>query len=436
MMVYKFGGSSVGSPERMKQVLNIVNTGTAKVVVLSALSGTTDKLVLLNNLLKKSNTDQFREKLSDLKEHYQNYIENTYTNPEHKNRASQVINEQFDVIESFSQDVYTNHEEKLMLAQGELMSTALFQILCEEQGVKSQLLPALDFMRINNEKEPDYYFIRINLERMLKNADSDTIFITQGFICRNAFGEVDNLQRGGSDYTASLIGAAINSPEIQIWTDIDGMHNNDPRAVDETHPIKELSFNEAAELAYFGAKILHPSSVRPAQDKDIPVRLKSTIRPELEGTIISKKSNKDSIKAVAAKDGITAIKIRSGRMLMAYGFLRSVFEIFEWYKTPIDLITTSEVAVSVTIDDDRHLEQIEKDLSQYGNVEIDREQTIVCIVGDFLAERSGFGAKIFSALKDIPLRMVSYGGSRNNISFLIDTNDKKPALQALNSLFK
>ncbi len=436
MMVYKFGGSSVGKPERMKQVLNIVNTGQGKVVVLSALSGTTDQLTTLNDLLKKSSTTQFSERLQIMKDRYSEFINDLYTKPDNKQKAEDVINERFDVIESFSQDVYTRHEEKLMLAQGELMSTALFQILCEENNVKSKLLPALDFMRINNEKEPDYYFIKINLERLLQNSDDETLYITQGYICRNAFGEVDNLQRGGSDYTASLIGAAINSPEIQIWTDIDGMHNNDPRVVDNTNPIKELSFNEAAELAYFGAKILHPSSVRPAQDKDIPVRLKSTLQPELEGTVISKKSNKDSIKAVAAKDGITAVKIKSGRMLMAYGFLRSVFEVFEWYKTPIDLITTSEVAVSVTIDHDERLEDIQRDLAQYGIVEIDRNQTIVCVVGDFLAERSGFGAKIFNALKDIPLRMVSYGGSRNNISFLIDTNDKKPALQALNTLFK
>jgi aspartate kinase len=305
-------------------------------------------------------------------------------------------------------------------------------LYCKQEKINAALFPALDFMRINNDGEPDDYYIKVNLERMLKHFEGTEILITQGFICRNAYGEIDNLKRGGSDYTASLIGAAIGAEEIQIWTDIDGMHNNDPRVVDQTSPIHQLSFDEAAELAYFGAKILHPSSVRPAKDKNITVRLKSTMDPTAEGTVISTETNSNFIKAVAAKDRITAIKIKSGRMLFAYGFLRSVFEVFELYKTPIDMITTSEVAISLTIDDTSRLQEIVQDLEKFGLVEVDRDQTIICVVGDFLAEKAGFAHVIMAALKEIPLRMVSYGGSKNNVSVLVNSEHKKQALKALN----
>ena len=439
MKVLKFGGTSVGEPDRMRQVLDISSqSDESNIVVLSALSGTTNSLVKLNSLLRENAKEQFSRELDELQNHYEDFIQKLYKEEKVKREAEKTISKHFEVINSFAQDVYTANEEKLMLAQGELMSTALFKLLCDEQGVKAELLPALDFMRINNNKEPDYYFIDINLKRLIEENKSDekVIFITQGFICRNAYGEVDNLQRGGSDYTASLIGASINAEEIQIWTDIDGMHNNDPRIVKPTRPIQELSFDEAAELAYFGAKILHPSSVRPAKDANIPVYLKSTLNPQAKGTIVSQKSSSDRIKAVAAKDGIMAIKITSGRMLLAYGFLRHIFEVFEWYKKPIDLITTSEVAVSLTVDDDENLDAIVKDLEKYGSVEIDRDHTIICVVGDFLAQSAGYGAQILTALKEIPLRMVSYGGSNNNVSFLVESRYKKDALTALNSLFE
>jgi len=430
--VMKFGGTSVGEPHRMKQVAQLIQDGDQNIVVLSALSGTTNALVELTQLLYAKNKQAFIKKLELLDKHYQHFIEHLYTDGTYKKRAQELIHAHKQHIAVFNQDMFTAHEERSILAQGELLSTAMFQLYCEEQGIRSALLPALDFMRTNNDGEPDDYFIWVNLDRLLKEQTGIDIWITQGYICRNAFGEIDNLQRGGSDYSASLIGAAIKADEIQIWTDIDGMHNNDPRVVSKTRPIHELSFNEAAELAYFGAKILHPSSVRPAQEKQIPVRLKNTLDPDAEGTLISDKSNADQIKAIAAKDGITAIKIRSGRMLMAYGFLRSVFEVFEWYKTPIDMITTSEVAVSLTIDDTTHLQAIVTDLEKYGKVEVDHNLSIVCIVGDFITSQSGFAAQIMQALQEVPLRMVSYGGSKNNVSVLIRESDKQKALVALN----
>jgi aspartate kinase len=318
------------------------------------------------------------------------------------------------------------------LAQGELLSTAMFHYYLEEIKIDSVLLPALNFMRINENEEPDMKYIEQNAASELAKYPASKLFITQGYICRNSFGEIDNLKRGGSDYTATIIGAAIRAEEIQIWTDIDGMHNNDPRIVKDTHPIAELSFDEAAELAYFGAKILHPTCILPAQVKNIPVRLLNTMQPDAKGTVITSKVSGDSIKAVAAKDGITAIKIKSGRMLLAYGFLRSVFEIFERYKTPIDMITTSEVAVSLTIDNTKNLDAIVKELKEFCTVEVDSDLTIICIVGSFTAEKEGYALKIFDALKNIPIRMISYGGSENNVSVLVDTKLKNDALVALN----
>lgn len=432
MKILKFGGTSVGSPQRMREVAQIIHNNERKIVVLSAVSGTTNALVNLSKHLHDKSHDTFYTELNTLKESYVSFVEELLTSPEHHKQGLEIVDAHFDQIAAFAKDVFTVHEERAILAQGELMSTALFSIYCKQENLNAALIPALDFMRINHEGEPDDYYIKVNLERLLESNKHVDYLITQGFICRNVYGEIDNLKRGGSDYSASIIGAAIQADEIQIWTDIDGMHNNDPRIVSNTRPITQLSFDEAAELAYFGAKILHPSSIRPAKDKNIPVLLKNTMQPEAEGTKISQISITRSIKAVAAKDNITAIKIKSGRMLMAYGFLRSIFEVFEWYKTSIDMVTTSEVAVSLTIDDNSHLSEIVADLSKFGIVEVDTDQTIVCVVGDFLAEKSGIGAQIFTALKDIPLRMVSYGGSKNNVSFLVHSSFKNQALQALN----
>lgn len=437
MLVYKFGGTSVGSPANMRSVAELLRNGEKKIVVLSAVSGTTNTLVELAAFLYRSEKESFVAGLNDLQHSYENFAGELLNSGDKKSRAKEILSAHFNYMRNFSEDLFTIYEERAILAEGELLSTALFQLYCEEIGIRSKLLPALDFMRINNQQEPDDYYIKVNLERLLNENPDFDIYISQGFICRNAFGEIDNLKRGGSDYSASLIGAAIGAAEIQIWTDIDGMHNNDPRVVESTKTIENLSFDEAAELAYFGAKILHPSSVRPAREKNIPVRLKNTMHPEASGTLISAESRNKGITAVAAKDGITAIKIRSGRMLMAYGFLRAVFQVFELYKTSIDLVTTSEVAVSLTIDDDTHLDRIAEDLRKFGMLEIDRDQSIVCIVGDFMANKAGFLAIIANALKDIPLRMVSYGGSRNNISFLVNSDEKNAALKALHlGLFK
>lgn len=335
-------------------------------------------------------------------------------------------------ILSFTLDMFTRLEERTVLAQGELMSTALMQLYMEEREIPSVLLPALDFMRIDQQGEPDMWYTKSNVGRLLSEHKDTDLFITQGYICRNHFGDLDNLKRGGSDYTASILGAALGAQEVQIWTDIDGMHNNDPRIVQETRPIGKLTFDEAAELAYFGAKILHPTSIVPVRNASIPVILKNTLQPERKGTVISNEPSGDEIKAVAAKDGITAIKIKSDRMLLAYGFLRKLFEVFERHQVPIDMITTSEVAVSLTIDSEDDISALVEELRLYGTVEVDRDQTIVCVVGHLLQEEPGHAARIFDALKDIPLRMISYGGSKNNVSLLIDSDLKHAALKALN----
>jgi aspartate kinase len=431
MKVLKFGGTSVGSAERMKEVARLITNGERKIVVLSAMAGTTNNLVEIANYLYKKNHDAANELISLLERKYYAEIEELYSTEEYKEQGRELIRLHFDDIKSFTKDVFTVYEEKSILAQGELMSTAMFNFYMQEQGHQSALLPALDFMRINKNNEPDTSYIRDNVRPLLEaHADID-VFITQGYICRNAFGEIDNLQRGGSDYSASLIGAGVGASEIQIWTDIDGMHNNDPRYVENTKSIAELSFDEAAELAYFGAKILHPTSVLPAKLANIPVRLLNTMNPKAQGTLISGKETHGNIKAVAAKDGITAIRIKSGRMLLAFGFMRQVFEIFESYKTPIDMITTSEVGVSVTIDNDRHLDDIVDDLKKFGTVEIDRDQVIICVVGDLVRENKGYANRIFNALKDIPVRMISYGGSDHNISLLVSSDYKKVALKSL-----
>ena len=431
MKVLKFGGTSVGSPENMKTVVKIITDGEQKIVVLSAMSGTTNSLVEISNYLYKKNKDTASINIGNLESKYKKVIADLYSTDESKKRGLQIIKESFDTIRSFTSGKFDIIGENTILAQGELMSSQLFAVLMEENGFDTKLLPALDYMRIDEEKAADSQAIRKNLHKVMKDAGEAQYYITQGFICRNANGEIDNLQRGGSDYTASLIGAAIDVEEIQIWTDIDGFHNNDPRFVENTKKIEQLSFYEAAELAYFGAKILHPQTVLPARVQNIPVRLKNTMNPSDSGTLITAESDGSGIKAVAAKDGITAVKIRSGRMLMAYGFLKNVFEVFEKYKTPIDMISTSEVAVSLSVDNTKNLNQILTELDQFGTVEVDENMTIICIVGDIIQEEKGFASKVFHALDGIPIRMISYGGSRYNISVLVPTSRKKQTLQAL-----
>lgn len=431
MKVLKFGGTSVGSAQRMKNVAGLICDGNQKIVVLSAMSGTTNTLVEISDYLYKKNPDGANEVINGLERKYQQVINELFDTEAYKQQAIEAVKTNFDTMRSFTKDLFTMFEEKVILAQGELMSTTMMNLYLNEIGVKSVLIPALDYMRIDKNGEPDPAYIKSNLEKRLAEYPDAPIYITQGFICRNAYGEIDNLQRGGSDYSASLIGAAIQAEEIQIWTDIDGMHNNDPRFVEGTKPVRTLNFEEAAELAYFGAKILHPTCILPAKLNRIPVRLLNTMEPEAPGTMICGTSESGRIKAVAAKDGITAIKIKSGRMLLAYGFLRKVFEIFESYQTAIDMVTTSEVGVSVTIDNTKHLTEILDDLKKFGTVTVDENMVIICVVGDLEWKNIGFESNAMAAMKDIPVRMVSYGGSNYNISFLVKAEDKQRALQAL-----
>lgn len=433
MKVLKFGGTSVGSVENMRAVMNLIADGEQKLVVLSAMSGTTNSLVEISNYLHKKNKDTAMLSIASLESKYKKVVTDLYVSEESRNAGKQVITESFNTLKSFTSGLFSEVGENTILAQGEIISTRLFTILMNENGYNTKLLPALDYMRIDEDKAADMNFIRKNIKKVMDETGPADYYITQGFICRNANNEIDNLQRGGSDYTASLIGAAIDSEEIQIWTDIDGFHNNDPRYVENTQKIEQLSFNEAAELAYFGAKILHPLTVLPARVQNIPVRLKNTMNPSDGGTLITSDSDGKGIKAVAAKDGITAVKIRSGRMLMAYGFLKNVFEVFEKHKTPIDMISTSEVAVSLTIDNTKHLKKIKAELDKYGTVEIDEDMTIICIVGDIIQEEKGFASKVFNALDGISIRMISYGGSRHNISVLVPMSQKKITLQALSN---
>lgn len=437
MKVLKFGGTSVGSAERIKNVAQLVTSRGKNIIVLSAMAGTTNTLVEISDYLYKKNVDGAKETVNSLESKYLSTINELFTTDEYKEKALKEIKACFNYIRSFTKDIFTIFEEKEILAQGELMSTALMNLYLQEKGINSELLPALDYMRTDKNAEPDTNYIKQKLTALLeKHADAD-IYITQGYICRNAYGEIDNLQRGGSDYSASLIGAAIGADEIEIWTDIDGMHNNDPRFVENTQPVGELHFEEAAELAYFGAKILHPTCVLPAKLNNIPVRLLNTMQPDAKGTVIFNTTSSRKIKAVAAKDNITAIKIKSGRMLLAYGFLRKVFEIFETYQTPIDMIATSEVGVSVTIDNERNLDKIIDDLKKFGTVSVDRNMVIICVVGDLEWQNRGFEAKALDALREIPVRMISYGGSNYNISFLVRKEDKVKALNSLSDhLFK
>ncbi|GAC1312283.1 MAG: aspartate kinase [Mucilaginibacter sp.] len=431
MKVLKFGGTSVGSPERMKKLLDIIDPGQRQIVVLSAVSGTTNNLVEIGEAYLTGNKEQAASLIAILKEKYELFIKELFAKREYLEQGKEVIDYHFGLLSNLANDLFTSIEEKVILAQGELLSTTLYHVYLKEIGVPSVLLPALDFMKTDEDNEPIVDYITEHITPLLDKHPENNLFITQGYICRNSFGEIDNLRRGGSDYTASLIGAGIRSEEVQIWTDIDGMHNNDPRIVKGTKPIAQLSFDEAAELAYFGAKILHPQSVFPAQRYKIPVRLLNTMDPKAMGTLITNTSEKDKIKSIAAKDGITAIKIQSSRMLLAHGFLRRVFEVFERYRTSIDMITTSEVAVSLTIDDTTYLKEITAELLGFGTVDIDKEQTIVCVVGDFGAEKHGYAARVLEAVKHIPIRMISYGGSDHNMSILIKTEDKTEILRSL-----
>ena len=431
MKVMKFGGTSVGSAERIKNVAELISNKGKNIIVLSAMAGTTNTLVEISDYLYKKNVDGAKETINILEMKYKQTINDLYSTETAKEEAYCEIKACFNYIRSLSKDIFTLFEEKEILAQGEIMSTVMMNLYLRENGIKSELLPALDYMKTDKNGEPDTNYIRQRLNNLLDKHEDAEIFITQGYICRNAYGEIDNLQRGGSDFSASLVGAAINAEEIEIWTDIDGMHNNDPRYVENTKPVEKLNFEEAAELAYFGAKILHPTCIQPAKLNNIPVRLLNTLDPNAKGTLIGNDSISNPIKAVAAKDNITAIKIKSGRMLLAYGFLRKVFEIFEAHKTAIDMIVTSEVGVSVTIDSEKNLDNILEDLRKFGTVTVDHDMVIICVVGNLEWMNKGFEAKAIEALKDIPVRMISYGGSNYNISFLIRKEDKTKALQLL-----
>ena len=432
MKVMKFGGSSVGSAQRIKNVASLIcEKKEGNIIVLSAMSGTTNTLVEISGYLYNKNPEGAKDTINRLEAKYKKHIDELYSTEEYKKKALDYVHETFVYLTSFTSQLFSQVEEKIILAQGELMSTHMMYWYLLEQGVNAALLPALDYMRLDVQGEPDLNYIREHLGAILEqNADAE-IYITQGFICKNNHGDIDNLQRGGSDYTASLIGAAIGAEEIQIWTDIDGMHNNDPRIVDNTSAVRQLHFEEAAELGYFGAKILHPTCVQPAKFANVPVRLLNTMEPEAPGTVINNEAEPGSIKAVAAKDNITAIKIKSSRMLLAHGFLRKVFEIFESYKTSIDMICTSEVGVSMSIDDTTHLGAIVHDLKKYGTVTVDLDMCIVCVVGDMDWENVGFETRALEAMRDIPVRMISYGGSNYNISFLIKEEDKVRALRSL-----
>ena len=435
MKVMKFGGTSVGSPERMKGVASLVTeSGEPTFIVLSAMSGTTNSLVEISDYLYKKNPEGANEVINNLEKKYMQHVEELYSTDEMKQTTREFLQGEFNYLRSFTKDLFTSFEEKSIVAQGEMMSTNMVVNYLKEQGVKAVLLNALDFMRTDKNAEPDPQYIKEKLAAIMEQNQGYQIYITQGFICRNAYGEIDNLQRGGSDYTASLIGAALPADEIQIWTDIDGMHNNDPRVVEHTEAVRQLNFEEAAELAYFGAKILHPTCVQPAKYAGIPVRLKNTMDPKADGTIIDNVIVRGKIKAVAAKDNITAIKIKSSRMLLATGFLRKVFEIFESYQTPIDMIATSEVGVSMSIDNDAHLNDIVNELKKYGTVTVDSDMCIICVVGDLDWSNVGFETIATDAMKNIPVRMISYGGSNYNISFLIKEKDKKQALQNLSNV--
>lgn len=431
MKVLKFGGTSVGSAQRIKEVANLITKRGKNIIVLSAMSGTTNSLVQISERLHNEDIEGAYGIIEGLKQKYARTLDEMFDDNVYLEMAQSRVKDCFDFIRLHTMSNFSERYEREILAQGELMSTNIMHAYLLSQGVKSVLLPALDYMRINEDGEPDYGYIKAHLSALLKANTEADIYITQGFICRNMDGDIDNLQRGGSDYSASIIGAMIDAEEVQIWTDIDGMHNNDPRFVEKTTPVHELTFDEAAELAYFGAKILHPTCVRPAQEYNIPVRLLNTMCPDAFGTLIHNSSEAGKIKAVAAKDNITSIKIKSSRMLLTYGFLRKIFEIFEDNKTAIDIITTSEVGVSVTIDNTKNLDRIIRELENLGDVTVEHDMVIICVVGDLKWQNCGFEAEVLNAIRTIPVRMISYGGSNHNISVLIHKDDKIKTLNLL-----
>lgn len=434
MKVMKFGGTSVGKPERMHEVSRLVTGGEEPtIVVLSALSGTTNSLVAIGDAMSKGDKKQASQLIAKLEEHYKQFIQNLLSEEEMRAKANGIINEHFEFLNIILKISFNEALNKDILAQGELMSTKLFSMYLEEQKIDHALLPALEFMSIDSNEEPQIGTIKVKLKQLLEQHKGKKLFVTQGYICRNARGEVDNLKRGGSDYSASLIAAAINASVCEIWTDIDGMHNNDPRVVEKTVAIEQLSFDEAAELAYFGAKILHPASIWPAQMYKIPVKLLNTMQPQAKGTLITEEAGSKGIKAVAAKDGIIVVKVKSSRMLLAYGFLRKIFEVFEKYRTPIDMITTSEVAVSLTIDNGTNLQDIVRELDPFGEVEVVKDQTIIAIVGNQMAESKHVLADMFKALSEVQIRMVSFGATPHNVSVLVPSDQKTKTLQLLNS---
>ena len=433
MKVLKFGGTSVGSARRMKNVASIIGSSERKIVVLSAMSGTTNALVCIAGCFYRKAPDEANKMISEQEQKYAREIEALYRTDLYKERALQLVTEHFNHVWSFSGKPFTVFDEKVILAQGELISTGMMDLYLQEQGIESVLLPALNFMRITADGEPDPVYIREKLVALLDQHPDTSVFITQGFICRNAYGDIDNLQRGGSDYSASLIGAAVDAEEIQIWTDIDGMHNNDPRVVNHTSPVRQLNFEEAAKLAHFGAKILHPCCIRPAKESNIPVRLLTSFEPSAPGTLISNTAEKGRIKAVAAKDDITYIKIKSINQLPSHKFLSHVFDTFAFYKTAVDMVTTSDIGVSVTIDNTEYLQEIVARLESYATVFVEKEMVIICVVGDLEWRNVGFEALIIEALKDIPVRMISYGGSSSNVSLVMRKEDKTRALQALST---
>lgn len=433
MKVLKFGGTSVGSARRMKNVASIIGSSERKIVVLSAMSGTTNALVCIAGCFYRKAPDEANKMISEQEQKYAREIEALYRTDLYKERALQLVTEHFNHVWSFSGKPFTVFDEKVILAQGELISTGMMDLYLQEQGIESVLLPALNFMRITADGEPDPIYIREKLVALLDQHPDTSVFITQGFICRNAYGDIDNLQRGGSDYSASLIGAAVDAEEIQIWTDIDGMHNNDPRVVNHTSPVRQLNFEEAAKLAHFGAKILHPCCIRPAKESNIPVRLLNSFEPSAPGTLISNTAEKGRIKAVAAKDDITYIKIKSINQLPSHKFLSHVFDTFAFYKTAVDMVTTSDIGISVTIDNTEYLQEIVARLESYAMVFVEKEMVIICVVGDLEWRNVGFEALIIEALKDIPVRMISYGGSSSNVSLVMRKEDKTRALQALST---
>ncbi len=430
MQVLKFGGTSVGSIENINNVKNIINDGKPKVIVLSAMSGTTNALVRISNYIKNGRPEKAIEQINELHVHYFKTVDSLLTDKALNQDVKNYINTIFNFLVDSTYESHSILLENKIVAQGELLSTYIFNCFLTQEGISSALLPALSFMRIDKTNEPDFFYIKQHFEMMFNKVPEATVYITQGFICIDDAGNISNLQRGGSDYTATILGAAINADEVQIWTDIDGMHNNDPRHVENTRPIKNLSYDEAAELAYFGAKILHPQTITPVRADNIPVRLKNTMNPDAHGTLITNNYSENGIKAIAAKDHITAIKIKSGRMLNAHGFLKKVFEVFEVYETPIDMITTSEVAISLTIDDDSNIDKIVTELEKFAAIEVDTNQSIVCLVGHSIVHHPDT-FKLFQVLQDVKIRMISYGGSNNNISLLVPTVEKVATLARL-----